>query len=201
MGRSRVGQGQRDVPGASSAATGAVLCLRPSCSLDADHAWELADAVVGRVFECGRPPVTVVLDLDAMSETDGAGCAALLALHRGLQIGGVRLRLATVRPYALEQLRRGGIVRTIGTDAIHPNVRAAVLAAYASRPGPALVTGAVRAVLAEPPEPVLPPPARVSAPPAAAPVSPPVPTPAPDPAENGGPRHPSRVKHRVSART
>jgi hypothetical protein len=50
------------------------------------------------------------------------------------------------------RLREAGLTQRLGPEAIHPSLRAAVLASYAALPGPGLVTTDVRAALTEPAE-------------------------------------------------
>lgn len=59
----------------------------------------------------------------------------------------MRLWLAGVSDRLLGRLTDAGVGRQIGTDSIHSSVRSAVLAIYASLPGPGLVTPQVRMVL------------------------------------------------------
>jgi hypothetical protein len=114
--------------------------------------------VVARLGEATPPVVAVVLDLSDTPAIDDDARAALLSLHGLLARGQARLRL--VRPEAATRAAPGsdGAASTAGLDAFHPTVRAALLAAHAALPGPALVTPAMRALLMDPPELLLLPP-------------------------------------------
>jgi hypothetical protein len=98
-----------------------------------------------------------VLDLsDTLAADDGAR-AALLSLRALLADGHTCLRLVLPEGEARAALCSNGAASVIGIDALHTSVRAAILAAHAALPGPALVTPALRAMLSQPPELVLPP--------------------------------------------
>jgi MFS superfamily sulfate permease-like transporter len=137
-------------------ATGQIVCLRLTGQLCADTAQPLLDAVCARVRAAVPPPCAVVLDLsDTLAADDGAR-AALESLRALLADGHTRLRLVLPEGEARAALCSNGAVGAIGIDALHTSVRAAILAAHAALPGPALVTPALRAMLSRPPELLLP---------------------------------------------
>ncbi len=114
----------------------------------------LAEAVLARVLAGSRAVGTVVLDLGTDAAIDAATCAALHALDGRLRALGTRLRLAIGSEQVRDRLRDSGLTQPLGGAAIHPSLRAAVLAAYAGLPGPGLVTAEIRAALAAPAEPL-----------------------------------------------
>ena len=137
-------------------ATGHIVCLRLTGLLCGGTGQALLDAVGDRVLAAVPPPCAVVLDLsDTLAADDGAR-AALLSLRALLADGHTRLRLVLPEGEARAALCSNGAASVIGIDALHTSVRAAILAAHAALPGPALVTPALRAVLSQPPELVLP---------------------------------------------
>ena len=137
-------------------ATGQIVCLRLTGQLCADTAQALLDAVGARVRAAVPPPCAVVLDLsDTLAADDGAR-AALESLRAVLADGYTRLRLVLPEGEARAALCGNGAASAFGIDALHTSVRAAVLAAHAALPGPALVTPALRAMLSQPPELLLP---------------------------------------------
>jgi hypothetical protein len=140
-----------------------ILCLRPVCRLSADNADALVAAVGSRIRAAVPPPGSVVLDLSATA-TLGDGAAAVLTRLAGL-LADSHVSLELVLPGAqapavLANDEPGQVIRPV---TVHLNARAAMLAAYASLPGAALVTPALRQLLSQPPEP-LPLPAQVPQP-------------------------------------
>lgn len=127
--------------------------LRLGLTLAPGQAGVLTEAVLARVT-CNRTVGTVVLELGAGSEIDAAACDALHALHDRLRGLGTGLRLVAGSMHVRDGLRHGGLTHRLGSEAIHPSLRAAVLATYAGLPGPGLVTGDVREALAAPAEPL-----------------------------------------------
>jgi len=139
-------------------ATGQIVCLRLTGQLCADTAQALLDAVGARVRAAVTPPCAVVLDLsDTLAADDDGARAALESLRALLANGHTRLRLVLPEGEARAALCRNDAASAIGIDALHTSVRAAILAAHAALPGPALVTPALRAMLSQPPELLLPP--------------------------------------------
>jgi hypothetical protein len=128
--------------------------LRLGLTLAPGQAGILAEAVLARVLTCNRAVGTVVLDLGAGTEADAATCDALHALDDRLHTLGTRLRLVAGSVQVRDGLRDGGLTHRLGSGAIHPSLRAAVLATYAGLPGPGLVIGDVREALAAPAEPL-----------------------------------------------
>jgi hypothetical protein len=129
-------------------------CLRLSAPVGAQPAEMLAAAVLKRVGGTSRELGTVILDVGPITEVSAGDCAALLALHYVLATTGTRLRLAGVGTGALRCPSGADLVAALGHGAIHPTLRSAVLATAAEQPGPGLCTGAVRAGLAQPAEPL-----------------------------------------------
>ena len=137
-------------------ATGHIVCQRLTGRLCGGTAQALLDAVGDRVLAAVPPAGAVVLDLsDTLAADDGAR-AALLSLRALLADGHTRLRLVLPEGEARAALCSNG-ASAIGIDALHTSLRAAILAAHAALPGPALVTPALRAMLSQPPELLLPP--------------------------------------------
>jgi len=136
-------------------ATGQIVCLRLTGQLCADTAEALLDAVSARVRAAMPPACEVVLDLTDTLAVDNGARAALLSLGELLVESHVRLRLVLPEADARAALCDGGAADAIGADVLHTSVRAAVLAAHAALPGPALVTPALRMLLGNPPEQLL----------------------------------------------
>jgi hypothetical protein len=134
---------------------GSIVCLRPACELSAEAADRLVSAVDARVRTATPRPYAVVLDLSATPAVDDGARAALQSLHDLLAQSQVGLRLALSGARACGQFSGDGSGGAIRPDALHASVRAAMLAVYAALPGPALVTPAMRALLAQQPEPLL----------------------------------------------
>jgi MFS superfamily sulfate permease-like transporter len=136
----------------ANAATAEILCLGLSISLKTGQIHRLADTICDRVLGSARAVGTVILDLRADAGIDADSRAALLSLHRRLASMGTRLRIAAACRQLAAHLREDDLQRHLGADAIHDSVRSAVLATYASLPGPGLVTAQVRAALDTPVE-------------------------------------------------
>ena len=132
-----------------------IVCLRLTGQLCADTADALVDAVGARVRAAMPPAWAVVLDLAAMPAADDRAQAALMSLCGLLSENHVSLRLVLPGGKARAAICGGGTADAIGLGALHTSVRAAILAAHAELPGPALVTPAMRALLTQPPELVL----------------------------------------------
>src|SRR5215470_14421268 len=129
-----------------------VLCLRPACPLSADNADALVAAVSARVRAAAPSPCSVVLDLSATPVLHDGAAAALDTLADRLQHSHMTLRLVLPGPQARAAFSGECAKTAMGTDIIHTSARAAMLAAYAALPGAALVTPALRELLAQPPE-------------------------------------------------
>jgi hypothetical protein len=136
----------------TSAASWPVVCVRPSRDPSADTADALIEAVCMRLRADAPPARTVVVDLSAADAIDDGARAALRELHHLLAETRVRLRLVVPGRNARASLDGDGTTKAIGPDAIHSNIRAAILAEYATLPGPALVTPKLRGILSRPPE-------------------------------------------------
>jgi anti-anti-sigma regulatory factor len=136
----------------TSLASGQIVCLRLTGQLCAETADALLDAVGTRVRAAMPPAGTVVLDLSDTPSLDEGARAALLSLGDLLAQSQARLRLVMAEAEARTALSGDSAGNTIGPDALHTSVRAAMLAAQAALPGPALVTPALRTLLRQPPE-------------------------------------------------
>src|SRR5262249_51326141 len=133
-----------------------IVCLRLTCQLPSGTADDVVQAVIDRVHATGPPPCIVVLDLRHTRAIDDDGRRALQTLHDVLAQGQSRLQLAHPAAEARATLTTGGPLGAISPEDVHGSLRQALLAAYASLPGPALVTSATRRFLTEPPEPLSP---------------------------------------------
>ena len=129
---------------------GFVLCL--AATVEPGQADDLTSTVLARAAECRAWGGTVVLALDGAVD---AGCLeALCCLQEGLRTLGMCLRLAISPEEPRRQLRRVAGSLPVTSLAIHPTLRSALLATYATRLGPGLVTAQVRAALSAPAEPL-----------------------------------------------
>jgi hypothetical protein len=129
-----------------SVSQASVLCL--AATVEPGQAGDVTSTVLARVTSAGERGSTVVLALDGAVDAD---CLqALCSLQERLRALGVCLRLA-IRP---EQSRNQAPSRSVTSLTIHPTLRSALLAAYAARLGPGVVTAQVRAALSVPPEPL-----------------------------------------------
>ena len=140
---------------AAGPAAGQIVCLRLTGQLCADTAEALLDAVSARVQAAMPAAYEVVLDLTDTPAVDDDARAALLSLGDLLVKSHARLRLVLPDAEARAGLCDGATAGAIGADALHTSIRAAVLAAHAALPGPALVTPALRMLLGNPPEQLL----------------------------------------------
>ena len=131
-----------------------ILCLRPVCQLSADNAHALVAAVSSRLQATVPPPCSVVLDLSATATLGDAAAAALTRLAGLLADSHASLQLVLPGTHALAVPASDEPGQVIRPVTVHLNARAAVLAAYASLPGAAFVTPALRQLLAQPPEPL-----------------------------------------------
>lgn len=95
------------------------------------------------------PPLAVILDLRGTTTIDDDGCGALRDVRAKLWAEPTQLHLAATN-CVHDRLERNGVVAEMGTDAVHASARSAVLAAYASLPGPGVATPRVRQALREP---------------------------------------------------
>lgn len=129
-----------------------ILCLRPVCRLSADNADALVAAVGARVRAAVPSPCSVVLDLSATPVLHDGAATALDTLAELLRHSHATLRVVLPGPQARAACSGECAKTAAGTDTIHASARAAMLAAYAALPGAALVTPALRELLAQPPE-------------------------------------------------
>lgn len=136
----------------ASPASGQIVCLRltgPLCTGTADA---LLDAVSDRTRAATPAVYAVVLDLSDTSAVDDGAREALQSLWDLLKESHARLRLVVPEPEARAELCGDGAANAIGPGAFDTSVRAAMLAAHAALPGPALLTPAMRTILRQPPE-------------------------------------------------
>lgn len=97
----------------------------------------------------------MVLDLSATPVLHDGAAAALDTLADQLQHSRATLRLVLPAAQARAAFSGKSAKTAMGIDTIHTSARAAMLAAYAALPGAALVTPALRELLAQPPESLL----------------------------------------------
>jgi hypothetical protein len=142
------------LPGPLRPASPAVRWLAFACPLAPGLGWPAAFALLDRL-PAACPPETVILDLAGSSGAGDDEGAALCWLHEQLAAARSQLWLAAPRSLA-PVLRDQGVESALGSGAIHPSRRAAVLAIVAARPGPGLVTSQGKSALAQPPVPLLP---------------------------------------------
>jgi sulfate permease, SulP family len=79
-----------------------------------------------RIDEANPRPETVVIDCDAISETDTTGSGALHDVHGTLERADIRLVLARVHADVLEYLKRDGVLADLGADSLYPTIGEAV---------------------------------------------------------------------------
>ena len=82
--------------------------------------------LLSRIDKADPQPRTVVLDCDAIAETDTTGSGALSQLHSTLAAADIRLLLARVNKGVMDYLKRDGVLSELGPDAVFPTVREAV---------------------------------------------------------------------------
>ncbi len=138
----------------TSPAAGQIMCLRLTGELCAGTADALLDAVDARVRAAVPPACEVVLDLSGTSAIDDDCREALRSLCGLLVSSRARLRIVLPEAEARAALSNDASADSLGPDALHPSVRAAILAAHAALPGPAFITPAMRTLLRQPPEPL-----------------------------------------------
>ena len=81
----------------------------------------LEDRIRG-LAEDGSQPRALVLDLEGVDFIDSHGAAKLTDIHQLMDVDGVALRLARVKPNVLKVIQADGIIDVIGEDHIHGNV-------------------------------------------------------------------------------
>jgi hypothetical protein len=127
-----------------------VLCL--AATAEVGRADDVTNAVLARAATSRVPGGTVVLALDGTVDAD---CLeALCSLQERLRALGMCLRLAVGPDEPRRRLRKEAASGPATSLAIHPTLRSALLATYASCLGPGVVTAQVRAALAVPAEPL-----------------------------------------------
>jgi MFS superfamily sulfate permease-like transporter len=145
---------RRAAPGQPLAGLAAaqIVSFRLTCPLSASFADALVNAVSSRVRTVSPPPCAVVLDLSRTRGVDNDVQGALQRLRELLAQSEACLRLVHPQAEVRATLTTAGPAGAISPQAVHVSLREALLAAYASLPGPALVTSATRAHLAQQPE-------------------------------------------------
>ena len=91
----------------------------------------LEDRIRGLTEEASQLS-TLVLDLEGVDFIDAQGAAKLTEIKQLMDVDGVGLRLARVKPDVLKVIQADGIVEMIGEDHIHGNVNRAIEAQLAS---------------------------------------------------------------------
>jgi anti-anti-sigma factor len=108
-----------------------LLVLRP----DGGLFFATAEALEERVREledAADPPLrALVLDLEGVNFVDSQGAAKLSEIEEFLQLDGISLRLARVKPKVRSILEAQGFIDKIGADHLHGNVDRAVAAQIA----------------------------------------------------------------------
>ena len=129
-----------------------ILCLRLAHQLCAENADALVEIVTTRVLTAVQAPTSVVLDLSATPALpDGAG-TTLQSLYEALADRHVRLWLVLPGAQTRASFLCDRAGNAIAPECIHTSARSATLAAYASLPGAALISSAMRELLSQPPE-------------------------------------------------
>jgi hypothetical protein len=127
-----------------------VLCL--AVTVGPSQSDDTTSTVLAYAAESGARAGTVILALDGAVDV---GCLeALCSLQERLRVRGMGLRLAIRPEEPLRHVRKGTASPPVTSLAIHPTLRSALLATYAARPGPGLVTAQVRAALSVSAEPL-----------------------------------------------
>jgi hypothetical protein len=126
-----------------------VLCL--AATVQRGQTDDVTSTVLARAAESGAREGTVVLALDGA--VDAECLQSLCSLQDRLRALGMCLRLAICPEEPGRQPRKQTAMRATSL-AIHPTLRSALLATYAARLGPGLVTAQVRAALSVPAEPL-----------------------------------------------
>jgi len=135
----------------SAGASPEAVMLRLTATVEPGQAGDLASTVLARAARPGAGASTIVLVLDGTVDSD---CLEALALLQDrLRALGTCLRLV-IGPRGSGQPREPAASTSVTSLAIHPSLRSAVLAVFAARLGPGLVTAQVRAALSAPAEPL-----------------------------------------------
>jgi high affinity sulfate transporter 1 len=111
-------EGAQEIPG--------VLVVRLDGPLFFADAQRVHDELDRMVAEAGEGLTAVVIDGDAISQTDTDGADIVITIARELQAAGVSLSLARVDLEVRSLWERAGVVDVIGAEAFFPTVRAAV---------------------------------------------------------------------------
>lgn len=69
------------------------------------------------------PPAEVVIDFSAVADIDYTGGDALAGLYEDLKGRGIALSIVLIKPSALEELKKYGIIDLVGKENIYPSMR------------------------------------------------------------------------------
>lgn len=111
-------QGLETVPG--------VLVLRVDGPLFFADADRFRDTLKEMIDATEGPVEAVVVDADAISQTDTDGADIVALIAGELRSQGITLALARLEPAILELWTRAGAIDAVGSDHVYPTVRAAV---------------------------------------------------------------------------
>jgi high affinity sulfate transporter 1 len=111
-------EGVEEIPG--------VLVVRLDGPLFFADAQRFHDELEGMVSEAGDDLAAVVIDGDAISQTDTDGADILIDLAKELRAVGVSLSFARVGLDVLGLWERAGVMEAVGSERFFPTVRAAV---------------------------------------------------------------------------
>jgi SulP family sulfate permease len=100
-----------------------VLLTRLDGPLFFADAARFGDGIVQMVDEADPPPGGVVVDVEAVSQTDTDGADALIDLHKSLGSRGVVLAIARVESDVLALWKRAGVIEVIGADHVFSTPR------------------------------------------------------------------------------
>ena len=100
-----------------------VLLTRLDGPLFFADAARFGDGIVQMVDEADPPPGGVVVDVEAVSQTDTDGADALIDLHKSLGSRGIALAIARVESDVLALWERAGVVDVIGAEHVFSTPR------------------------------------------------------------------------------
>lgn len=102
-----------------------VLVARLDGPLFFANATRVSDGLLRMVEDSQPPPAVVVVDVEAVSQTDYDGADALIDLHKTLNARGIVLALARIESDVLALWERAGVVAAIGPQHIFKTAREA----------------------------------------------------------------------------
>jgi high affinity sulfate transporter 1 len=106
--------------------TPGVLIVRVDGPLFFADANRFRDGIKKLIDDAEDPVTEVVIDADAISQTDTDGADILIQLASELEPQGPSLALARVQPPILDLWRKAGAIDAIGADRVYPTVHGAV---------------------------------------------------------------------------